>query len=388
MKRLVPVVLLAFCATLTACSGEPAPAATDDHIPTVSVIHPQRGDAVLSINLPGDLVGFYEAALHAKVTGYLNHIYVDKGDWVKKGQLLADIEVPELNQNLNRARANLEMQRLTYDRLKRVRDTDKRLVAQEDVDIAASKWQQAKADAGALETMVNYTKIVAPFEGVITGRFADPGALIRAGGGDIGLNATAADVSSGATEGAGGHRSGGGPILTMAEIDKLRTYVYVPEEETPLIRRGMPAKLTFKEFPGRTFEGQVTRYANSLDLSTRTMLTEIDIDNPNRRLYPRMYATVMLELEQHPNALELPAGAVDQSHGDSIVMTVRDGVLTRVPVKTGISNGRSIEITSGLNPGDEVVATFSPGLSEGQRVRPVALAAQLQDGRVDSASSD
>ena len=389
MKRLVlVVVLLLLCATLTSCSGEPAPAATDDHIPTITVIHPQRGDAVLSINLPGDLVGFYEAALHAKVTGYLSHVYVDKGDWVKKGQILADIEVPELNQNLDRARANLDMQRLTYERLKRVRDTDQRLVAQEDVDIAASKWQQAKAESGALETLVNYTKIIAPFDGVITGRFADPGALIRAGGGDIGLDATAADVSSGATEGAGGHRSGGGPILTLADIDKLRTYVYVPEQETPLIRRGMPAKLTFKEFPGRTFEGQVTRYATSLDLSTRTMLTEIDIDNPTRRLYPRMYATVTLELEQHPNALELPAGAVDQSRAEPIVLTVRDGVLTRVPVQTGIENGRSIEITSGLSTGDEVVATYSPGLSEGQRVRPVALAAQLQDGRVPAASSD
>jgi len=389
VKRLVlVVVLLLLCATLTSCSGEPAPAATDDHIPTITVIHPQRGDAVLSINLPGDLVGFYEAALHAKVTGYLSHVYVDKGDWVKKGQVLADIEVPELNQNLDRARANLDMQRLTYERLKRVRDTDQRLVAQEDVDIAASKWQQAKAESGALETLVNYTKIIAPFDGVITGRFADPGALIRAGGGDIGLDATAADVSSGATEGAGGHRSGGGPILTLADIDKLRTYVYVPEQETPLIRRGMPAKLTFKEFPGRTFEGQVTRYATSLDLSTRTMLTEIDIDNPTRRLYPRMYATVTLELEQHPNALELPAGAVDQSRAEPIVLTVRDGVLTRVPVQTGIENGRSIEITSGLSTGDEVVATYSPGLSEGQRVRPVALAAQLQDGRVPAASSD
>ena len=386
MNRLVLVALAILSAALTSCSGEPAPAATDDHIPTISVIRPQRGDAVLSINLPGDLVGFYEAALHAKVTGYLSHIYVDKGDWVKKGQVLADIEVPELGQNLVKARANLDIQRLTYERLKRVRDTDKRLVAQEDVDIAESKWQQAKADAGALETMVNYTKIIAPFDGVITGRFADPGALIRAGGGDIGLDATAGDVSPGATEGAGGHRSGGGPILTLADIDKLRTYVYVPEEETPLIRRGMPAKLTFKEFPGRAFDGQVTRYATSLDLSTRTMLTEIDIDNPDRRLYPRMYATVTLELEQHPNALQLPAGAVDQSRGQAVVLAVRDGVLARVPVQTGIENGRSIEITSGLSAGDEIVATFSPGLSEGERVRPVALATQSQDGRVSSPS--
>jgi membrane fusion protein, multidrug efflux system len=390
VKRLAPLglVLLFLSLGLYGCGGESAPAATDVAIPTISVIRAQRSNAVLSINLPGDLVGFYEAALHAKVTGYLDHIYVDKGDWVKKGQVLADIEVPELGQNLAKARADLNIQRLTFERLKHVRDTDKRLVAEEDVDIAESKWEQAKAEAGALETMVGYTKIIAPFDGVITGRFADPGALIRAGGGDIGLDATSAQVSSSATEGAGGHRDGGGPILTMADIDRLRTYIYVPEEETPLVRREMPATLTFKEFPGRTFEGRVARYATSLDLATRTMLTEIDIDNPDHRLYPRMYATVTLELALHPNAIEIPTGAVDQSRGgEAYVMLVREGKLVRQPVVTGINNGRSIEVTSGLTTSDQIVATMSPALVEGERVRPIALATQGQDSD-ESTTSD
>ena len=387
MKRLLPVVLMLICVAVSACGGDSAPAATDEHIPTVSVIRPQRGDAVLSLNLPGDLVGFYEAALYAKVTGYLLHIYVDKGDWVKKGQVLADIEVPELDQNLAKSRANLDIQRLTYERLKRVRDSDKRLIAQEDVDIAQSKWQQAKAETGALETMVGYTKIIAPFDGVITGRFADPGALIKSGGGGASLDSAGVQGGSGATEGAGGHSEGGGPILTMADIDHLRTYAYVPEQETPLIRRGMPATLTFKEFPGRSFEGHVARFATSLDLATRTMLTEIDIDNPDHRLYPRMYATVTLQLAQHPDALEVPATAVDQSRGEADVMVVRAGKLERVPVTTGIGNGRSIEITSGLSASDQIVATISPGLAEGERVRPV-LASQGDQGRNESAASD
>jgi membrane fusion protein, multidrug efflux system len=370
------------------CGGGPAPAAVGSYVPTVPVIQPQHHDAVLTLTLPGDLVGFYEAALHSKVTGYLKHINVDKGDWVKKGQVLADIEVPELDQNLARAEASMRMEQLTYERLKRVRDSDKRLVAQEDVDIAESKYEQAKADAGALETMVGYTKIIAPFDGVITGRFADPGALIRAGGGDFGLNATAAQVSPDVTEGAGGHREGGGPILTLADIDQLRTYVYVPEEETPLIRRGMSAKLTFKEFPDRTFTGHVARYANALDLTTRTMLTEIDIDNPERKLYPRMYATVTLDLADHPNALEIPPSAVDLSHGQPYVMAVRDGKLVRLPVTTGFNNGSLIEITSGLTAADQIVATLSPAFSEGEKVYPVASASNGREHSSDPNASD
>jgi membrane fusion protein, multidrug efflux system len=371
--------------SVAGCGGNSAPAAVGNYVPTVPVIQPQHHDAVLTLTLPGDLVGFYEASLHSKVTGYLQHIYVDKGDWVKKGQVLADIEVPELGQNLARARASEDIERLTYERLKRVRDSDKRLVAQEDVDIAESKYEQAKADAGALQTMVGYTKIIAPFDGVITGRFADPGALIRAGGGDFGINATAAQVSPDVTEGAGGHREGGGPILTLADIDKIRTYIYVPEEETPLVRRGMPAKLTFKEFPDRTFTGEVVRYANALDLTTRTMLTEIDIDNPDRKLYPRMYATVTLQLADHPDAIEIPPAAVDLSHGQPYVMAVRDGRLVRIPVTTGFNNGTLIEITSGLTSADQIVATLSPAFSEGEKVYPVA---DASNGREHSNSPD
>jgi membrane fusion protein, multidrug efflux system len=387
-SRLGAAILVLIATALGGCGGGPAPAAVETNVPTVPVIQPQHHDAVLTLSLPGDLVGFYETSLHAKVTGYLKHIYVDKGDWVKQGQVLADIEVPELDQNLARARANEDMERLTYQRLKRVRDSDKRLVAEEDVDIAESKYEQAKADAGALETMVGYTKIIAPFDGVITGRFADPGALIRAGGGDFGLNSTSAQVSPDVTEGAGGHREGGGPILTLADIGKLRTYVYVPEEEAPLIRRGMAAKLAFREFAGQTFVGHVARYANALDLTTRTMLTEIDIDNPYNKLYPRMYANVTLDLAEHPNAIEIPPAAVDQTHGQPYVMAVRDGKLVRIPVTTGFNNGSLIEITSGLTTADHIVATLSPGLSEGERVYPVTSASNDREHVSDSDASD
>jgi membrane fusion protein (multidrug efflux system) len=350
--------------------------------PTVTVIHPQRGTMLRTIELPGDVVGFYEAALHAKVTGYLESIGVDKGDFVKKGQVLALVQVPELHSNLERAKANLVITRLTYQRLLRVQTSDPRLVSQEDVDIAFAKYGEAQAAVRTLETMVGYTQIIAPFDGVITGRFADPGALIRAGGGDIGINETSALISPGATEGAGGHRTGGGPVLTIADIDKLRIYIYVPEKSYPYIHRGTAAVLRFDEFPHRVFKGVVARYASALDLATRTMLAEVDIDNPDRLIYPRSYAHVTVVLQRHPDVLRLPVAAVHGAGKASRVLVVEDGHLKSVRVVTGINDGNHVEIKSGLNENSLVLSTYTDTLNPGEAVN-YTLAEPAKEAQAD-----
>ena len=267
--------LFAATALLTGCrhAALDAPPAA----PQVVVIRPQRGAATRTITLPGDVVGYYQSALYAKVTGYLKDILVDKGDRVKKGAVLANIEVPELRQRLDRARSNLQIQRLTYDRLERVWKGDPRLVAREDVDIAYSKFQQARAAANELAAMVAYTQIVAPFDGIVTERFVDPGALIRAGGQD---SATAPMVG---TSSAGGSAA---PVVSVADISKLRIYVYVPQDAVGHIRVGMPVLVEFRELAGHPYAARVARFAHSLDLATRTMLTEIDIDNSKGEIYP------------------------------------------------------------------------------------------------------
>jgi RND family efflux transporter MFP subunit len=317
------------------------------------VVRPQRGDIVRSITLPGDLVGLYQSTLYAKVTGYLKSISVDKGDWVKEGQVLAVIEVPELEQRLARARADMEVQHLTYQRLQQVWKSDPRLVARQDVDIAQGKYLEAKAQTDELEAMASYTRIVAPFDGVITGRFVDPGALIRAGG-----EATTATPDQGSA-----HPSGGtSPVLSLAMIDTIRTYVYVPQGEVGSIRRGMPAKLTLQDLPRRSFDGSVARYANSLDLGTRTMLTEIDLKNPRHELYPGMYANVTLELERHPDALKVPESAVGNSQDGKYVMIAQDGKLRRQSVTIGINTGKTAEIVRGLSGAEMVVANLDPSI--------------------------
>jgi RND family efflux transporter MFP subunit len=357
--RTIAAVLM--LAAVSGCSRAHSDAQTDSRR-TVMVVRPQRGDIVREITLPGDLVGLYQSTLYAKVTGYLKSISVDKGDWVKEGQVLAVIEVPELQERLARAHADLEVQHLTYQRLEQVWKSDPRLVARQDVDIAQGKYLEAKAQMDELGAMVSYTKIVAPFAGVITGRFVDPGALIKAGG----------EQTTSAPDQGSAHPSGGtSPVLSLAMIDTMRTYVYAPQDAVGTIRRGMPAKLTLQDQPGRAFEGVVTRYSNSLDLGTRTMLTEIDLKNPRHELYPGMYANVTLELERHRDALELPPSAIGESSDGKYVMVAEGGKLRRQAVTVGINNGKSAEIVSGLSGSEEVVTAVDPSIVADEAVNIV-----------------
>lgn len=359
---LVGVALIALTPTISGCHRDDDPLAAIAP-PRVVVIRPQRGEAVRSITLPGDVVGYYQSALYAKVTGYLKSIAVDKGDRVKKGERLAEIEVPELRQRFDRARSSLQIQQLTYQRLDRVWKSDPRLVAREDVDIAYSKFQQAQAEANELAALVAYTEIVAPFDGIVTERFVDPGALIRAGG---------QDTVTAPMEGTASAGGSAAPVVSVADIEKLRIYVYVPQDVVGYIRVGMPVIVGFQELPGRAYTATVTRFAHSLDLATRTMLTEIDIANPRREIYPGMYANVNLELERHRNALKLPNSAVaDSADSGHFVMVVREGRLEEVPVSVGINTGIYMEITSGLRGNEQVVRSLSPALSSGEQVHAV-----------------
>jgi membrane fusion protein (multidrug efflux system) len=359
-----PEILACLCVALqvvaAGCGREDDGSAASSP-PSVSVVRPERGAMTRSITLPGDLVGLYESALHAKVTGYLKTIRVDKGDWVKKGEVLAEIEVPELEQKLQRARASLAVRRGTYERLRRVWQTDPRLVAREDVDIAQGQFEEAKAEMEELEALVGYTHIVAPFDGVVTARFVDPGALIQASG----------HGGSSEMEGSSPGKGNNVPIVTVSDIDTLRVYVYVPEEETSLIKAGMPVTLRLREFPGREFRASVTRFATALDLSTRTMLVEADIENQKHELYPGMYADVVIELARHDSALKLPASAVGGSGDASFVFVVREGRLAKIPVSVGFTNEGKVEIASGLAGDESVVGTVTPALTEGEAVHAV-----------------
>jgi membrane fusion protein, multidrug efflux system len=351
------VVLASAIVSLVACRSPEVdpPAPPPRH---VIVVKPDRGVVERTITLPGDLVGYYQSALYAKVTGYLKSISVDKGDWVKSGQVLAVIEVPELEQQLARAKADLEVQRLTYQRLESVWKEDPRLVARQDVDIAFGKYQEAKANTDELLAMDGYTRITAPFDGVITGRFVDPGALIHADG---------QQTATMPLQGEG--RSGGSPVpvVSVARLDKLRIYIYVPQSEADSVHRGLPATVTVQGLDGSHFCGTVARFSHSLDLATRTMLTGVDLENPGHELYPGMYADVTLILQRDSDALRLPAATIggEDTHA---VFVVKAGRLVEVPVTVGLNDGRHAEISSGLTTKDLVVRPFSDSLKPGEPV--------------------
>jgi membrane fusion protein, multidrug efflux system len=240
---------------------------------------------------------------------------------------------------------------------------DPRLVARQDVDMAFSKFQQAQAEANELVAMVAYTQIVAPFDGIVTERFVDPGALIKAGGQD------SATAPMEGTANAGGAAA---PVVSVADISRLRVYVYVPQDAVGYVRVGMPVQVEFRELPGHTYTASVARFAHALDLSTRTMLTEIDLDNSRREIYPGMYANATLELERHNDAIKLPNSAVAESpNGGHFVLVARDGRLAEVPVTVGINTGIYMEITSGIGGGEQVVRSLTAALSNGEPVRTV-----------------
>ncbi len=350
------ILLMLLAGAIASCSSPQAD--PPKAVPHVAAVRPSEGPVERTITLPGDLVGYYQSALYSKVTGYLKSISVDKGDWVKAGQVLAVIEVPELDQQVARAKASLEIQRLTYERLESVWKSDSRLVARQDVDIAYGKYQQAKANVDELLAMDSYTRITAPFDGVITERFVDPGALIHAGG----QQSATAPMQAAARPG-----GAAAPVVSIARLDKLRIYVYVPQGEVGLIRQGMPATVTVQGLDGARFQGRVVRFAHSLDLGTRTMLTEVDLANPEHKLFPGMYANVSLVLEDHQDALRLPTAAVGGNRTYKVFL-VKEGRLDEVSVTTGIRDGHYVEITSGLTRNDLVVSTFSDALQPGEKI--------------------
>src|ERR1700723_184932 len=269
-------------------------------IPTVSVVHPKRGTRAQEVVLPANVQAYIDAPIYARTNGYLKHWYVDIGARVKAGQLLADIETPEVDQQLRQSRAdlasseaNMNLSKITATRYADLLKTDS--VSQQDADNAAGDYeakqatvQSAQANVKRLEELQAFEKIYAPFEGVITARNTDIGALIDSGS-------------------SGGTRT---EMFHIAQPDKLRVYVNVPEAYSQAAKPGLTAELVLSEFPGRPFPGTLIRTANAIDQSTRTLLVEIRVNNPTGTLFSGAYAEVHLKLPSGATAFILPVNAL------------------------------------------------------------------------------
>jgi membrane fusion protein (multidrug efflux system) len=326
--------------------AEPPPGAP---APTpVQVVHPFRGSITRYVTLPGEIKPYQQATLYAKVAGYLKSINVDKGDQVKAGLPLAEIEVPELLAERARYHAEVEVSGLDYKRLSESLKKAPDLVMPQTVDDARGKWDVAKANLERTETLLNYAKILAPFSGVITRRFVDPGAFIPA-----------------ATSGGNAQNSA---IVTLTDFNRIRLQVAVPEVEASLVAVDQPVKMTVEALPNRKFEGEVTRFAYALDEDSKTMLAEIELPNPKLELRPGMYATVKIGLERKDDALLIPTEALVSEKAGASVFVVADNKAKKTRVQTGFNDGVNVEIVKDLSAEQPIILVGKRSLTDGQAV--------------------
>jgi RND family efflux transporter MFP subunit len=326
-------------------------------VPTVSVITPKVTPGAEGIALPGNMQAFIDTPVWARSSGYLKTWYVDIGGRVKQGQLLAEIEAPEVDQQLLQARAqlqtaeaNLKLSQVTADRYTSLFKTDS--VSKQDVDNAVqgqaakeADVSSAQANVSRLEQLVAYEKVEAPFSGIVTARNIDVGALVNQGA-----------------------NTPGKELFHVASIDTLRTYVSVPEMYSQAARPGVQAYLTLDEFPGRRFYGQVVRNANSIDQSSRTLLVEVDVKNPTGELLPGSYVSVHLKLPSKIPAVTVPSNTLLFRAEGLRVVKVTEGKAELVPVIMGRDFGDTVELVGGIKHDDKVVVNPSDSVVNGQQV--------------------
>lgn len=338
-------------------------------VPTVTVIQPERGQPQQEIVLPGTMQAFTDAPLYARTNGYLKRWYADIGAHVRAGQRLAEIDTPELDQQLRQARADLGTAeanaRLAATTAARYRDlirTDS--VSQQDLDNANGNLEakqaaveSAQANLRRLEELQGFRNIVAPFDGVITARSTDVGALI-----DSGSNAK--------------------ELFHVAALHTLRVFVNVPEVYAPAARPGLQADLTLKEFPDRRFSGKLARTANSIDVASRTLLTEIDVENPHGELLPGGYAEVHLRLASGVPSYRLPVSALMfRSEGLRVATIGSGGHVALLPITLGRDYGNSVEVVGGLTRREQVIANPPDSLEANQVVRVSAEAGPTAESK-------
>jgi RND family efflux transporter MFP subunit len=365
-------------------AGAGATVQENEAIP-VSAAATARGSLAKTIRLTAEFRAYQDIDVHAKVAGFIQSIPVDIGDEVKEGGVLATLEIPELDQDLKKAAAGVEAARddvnkaqadyqeahEVFTRLRAVATEHPKLIAQQDIDDASAKDQAAaaalasarqqveEAQAGQSRevALVDYSKIVAPFDGVVTRRYADTGALIQAG-------------TSSSTEGTA--------VVRFAQENVLRVTFPVPESAVASVKEGVPVGIEVSGLD-RTLQGTVTRFSKQLDPETRTMETEVDIPNPDLGITPGMYGWAELTIEERKDVLNVPVEAVSSGEAPTVYLIGKDNTIEERPVKIGLETPNRIEIVSGLQQGDLVFIGNRGRVRPGELVSPRVIDAAQTD---------
>lgn len=327
-------------------------------IATVAVIHPTAEKPDEELILPGTLQAYEESPIYARTNGYLLRWYKDIGSHISKGDLLADIDTPEVDQELIQARATrqqvlaqLDLAKINANRYAGLRKTDS--VSQEEADQQSSGYEQAQANLAAadanvrrLEEMESFKHVYAPFSGVLTKRTVDPGALINAGAGATGRE-----------------------LFDMAQVDPLRVYISVPQNYAPSIKNGMESVVTLQEYPGQKFKGTVARTSESIDLATRTLLTEVDVPNKDGRLLPGSFGEVHFKVGVNAQKVTIPVNTMlFRQEGAQVAVVDSNGKVQLRPITIGRDYGTTLELLGGVTVEDRVVINPADSLQEGQPV--------------------
>jgi len=326
-------------------------------IPTVAVIHPLAESSQEDLVLPSTLQAYVESPIYARTNGYLKNWYHDIGSRVAKGELLADIDTPEVDQqlyqaraDLNTAEANANLSKITATRYQDLIKTDG--VSKQEVDNAVGDLEaksatvkSSEANVRRLEELESFKHVYAPFSGVITRRNIDIGTLINAGNG-------------GAQQ----------ELFTLAQTDPMRVYVSVPEMYAPSIHAGLGAHLELTQYPGQTFQGKIVRTAEAIDINSRTLLSEVDVPNKNAQLYPGGYAQVHLEIKVGASRVQVPVNALlFRAEGLRAVVVGPDHKVHLQQLVIGRDYGTALEVLQGLQPSDWIVLNPPDSIDEGQQ---------------------
>lgn len=329
-------------------------------VPTVAVVSPQSEKPDEDLVLPGSLQAYEESPIYARTSGYLVRWYKDIGSRVTKGELLAKIDTPEVDQELNQTRAarqqivaQMELAKISADRWQNLRKTDS--VSAQEADQYDSGYKQSQANLAAadanvrrLEQLEGFKDVYAPFSGVLTKRNVDPGALINAGAGATGRE-----------------------LFDLARVDPLRVYTSVPQAYAPFIKVGAKTAVTLQEFPGQTFVGKVVRTAEAIDPATRTLLTEVDVANKDGRLLPGSFGEVHFAVGSGVNKVTIPVNAMLFRAEGPRVAVVASGKVELRPINIGRDYGTTLEILGGVSPTDQIVINPADSLEDGQQVNVV-----------------
>ena len=325
--------------------------------PHVLVTRPQTASTERRLTLPATIQGYVETPVFAKIAGYLKEIRVDKGDRVRKGQVIAILESPELDEQVADAQHYLWLESVTDTRDQGL--VRKQGISQQIADNSRGAMLLARDNYRQLRALQSYEVITAPFDGIVTARYVDPGVLVAQT-----ITPTRTYLLSHLTETAS-------PLVMLATLSPLRVYASAPQNVANFIYDGTPAVISVVQRPGKDISAQVTRHPQALDPATRMMLVEADLPNPDVALYPGMYGTMSLTVKVPASAPLVPDDELIFRDGKVFVPVVRKSTVHLAPVTLGFDNGYSVEATSGVTMDDQLALNLGQSATEGERVQPV-----------------